>query len=73
MLTNIKDLAIKFLNNYKEINLSPKALPISKIKQKVVKVTNSDKLVNLKSIIDKENIFQAIIFTRTKKKLQEYL
>ncbi|OUU63722.1 MAG: hypothetical protein CBC22_00285, partial [Alphaproteobacteria bacterium TMED62] len=68
MLTNIKDLAIKFLNNYKEINLSPKALPISKIKQKVVKVTNSDKLVNLKSIIDKENIFQAIIFTRTKKR-----
>ncbi len=68
MLANVKDLALKFLHDYKEINLSPKALPVSKITQKTIRVTNSDKLVNLKSIIDKENIFHAIIFTRTKKR-----
>ena len=68
MLANVKDLALKFLHDYEEINLSPKALPVSKIRQKTIIVTNSDKLVNLKSIIDKENIFHAIIFTRTKKR-----
>ena len=34
MLANVKDLALKFLHDYKEVNLSPKALPVSKIKQK---------------------------------------
>ena len=68
MLANVKDLALKFLHDYEEINLSPKALPVSKIRQKTIRVTNSDKLVNLKSIIDREKIFHAIIFTRTKKR-----
>ena len=68
MLSNVKDLALKFLHDYKEVNLSPKALPVSKIKQKIIRVTNSDKIANLKSIIDKEKIFQAIVFTRTKKR-----
>jgi ATP-dependent RNA helicase RhlE len=43
-------------------------MPVSKIKQKIIRITNSDKLVNLKSIIDNEKIFHAIIFTRTKKR-----
>ena len=68
MLANVKDLALKFLHDYKEVNLSPKALPVSKIRQKSIRITNSDKLINLKSIIDKEKIYHAIIFTRTKKR-----
>ena len=68
MFANVKDLALKFLHDHEEINLSPKALPVSKIRQKTIRVTNSDKLVNLKSIIDREKIFHAIIFTRTKKR-----
>ena len=41
---------------------------VLKIRQKTIRVTNSDKLVNLKSIIVREKIFHAIIFTRTKKR-----
>ena len=68
MLDPVKKIAQKFLHNYKEINLSPKATPIEKIVQKVILIEQSSKLEKLKSIIDIEEIYQAIIFTRTKKR-----
>ncbi len=68
MLKPVKDIALKFLSNYKEINLSPKAAPIEKIKQKFIAVEQSSKLDKLKSIIVEEKIYQTIIFTRTKKR-----
>ena len=68
MLKPVKEIALKFLRNYREINLSPKATPIEKIKQKVIAVEQSSKLDKLKSTIETEKIYQAIIFTRTKKR-----
>ena len=68
MLDSVKKIAQKFLHNYKEVNLSPKATPIEKIVQKVILIEQSSKLEKLKSIIDIEKIYQAIIFTRTKKR-----
>ena len=68
MLDPVKKIAKKFLHNYKEVNLSPKATPIEKIVQKVILIEQSSKLEKLKSIIDIEKIYQAIIFTRTKKR-----
>ena len=68
MLDSVKKIAQKFLHNYKEVNLSPKATPIEKIVQKVILIEQSSKLEKLKSIIDIEEIYQAIIFTRTKKR-----
>ena len=68
MLNPVKEIALKFLRNYKEVNLSPRASPIEKIKQKVILVEQSSKLDKLKSTIEIEKISQAIIFTRTKKR-----
>ncbi len=68
MLDQVKNIALNFLNNHKEVNLSPKATPIEKIKQKVILVKQSDKLSKLKAIIEEHKIFQSIIFTRTKKR-----
>ncbi len=68
MLQPVKEIAQKFLKNYKEVNLSPKATPIDKIIQKIILVEQSSKLDKLKKIIDVEKIYQAIIFTRTKKR-----
>ena len=68
MLKNVKELAVKFLNNYKEVNLSPNTKPIEKILQKIVPIEQALKLEKLKSILEQEKIYQAIIFTRTKKR-----
>ncbi len=68
ILKPVRDIALKFLNNYKEINLSPKASPIKKIKQSIIIVEQSSKLEKLKKVIEDEKIYQAIIFTRTKKR-----
>ncbi len=68
MLKAVKEVAVKFLRNYKEVNLSPKSEPIEKILQKIILVEQSLKLEKLKSVIEIEKIYQAIIFTRTKKR-----
>ncbi len=68
ILKSIKEIALKFLKNHREINLSPKAEPIAKILQKMILVEQSSKLDKLKLIINEKKIPQAIIFTRTKKR-----
>ena len=68
MLKNVKKIALDFLQNHIEINLSPRSEPIKTILQKIVLVQKNSKLEKLKSIIKTEKIFQAIIFTRTKKR-----
>tara|TARA_E500000178_G_C16763041_1_gene635678 strand:- start:158 stop:820 length:663 start_codon:yes stop_codon:yes gene_type:complete len=68
MLKNVKKIALEFLKNHIEINLSPKSEPIKKILQKIILVQKNSKLEKLKSIIKIEKIYQAIIFTRTKKR-----
>ena len=68
MLKNVKKIALEFLKNHIEINLSPKSEPIKKILQRIILVQKTSKLEELKSVIKKEKIYQAIIFTRTKKR-----
>tara|TARA_E500000178_G_scaffold71877_1_gene69665 strand:- start:1603 stop:2826 length:1224 start_codon:yes stop_codon:yes gene_type:complete len=68
MLKPVKEIALQFLNNYTEVNLSPKVQPIEKIKQKMLFLNKESKLEKLKYIIEREQIYQAIIFTRTKKR-----
>ena len=68
MLKNVKKIALEFLKNHIEINLAPKSEPIKKILQKIILVQKNSKLEKLKSVIKIEKIFQAIIFTRTKKR-----
>ena len=68
MMKNIKDIALKFLRNQTEINLSPKSKTIEKITQKIILVEKASKLEKLKTLIRSEKIYQAIIYTRTKKR-----
>jgi ATP-dependent RNA helicase RhlE len=66
MLKPVRALANEFLINPEEINLSPRATPIKKIRQRLIFVNREDKLEKLADVIEKEKIYQAIIFTKTK-------
>ena len=66
MLKPVRALANEFLNNPEEINLSPRATPIKKIRQKLIFVNKDSKLDKLATVIEEEKIYQAIIFTKTK-------
>jgi len=66
MLKPVRSLANEFLINPEEINLSPRATPIKKIRQKIIFVNREAKLEKLADVIEKEKINLAIIFTKTK-------
>ena len=66
MLKPVRALANEFLVDPEEINLSPRATPIKKIRQKLIFVNREAKLEKLADVIEEEKIYQAIIFTKTK-------
>jgi ATP-dependent RNA helicase RhlE len=62
----IKKLADQFLKNPININVSPVSSTVDKIEQRLYYVDKSNKINLLLSILKKEDIKSALIFTRTK-------
>jgi ATP-dependent RNA helicase RhlE len=62
----IRQLANSFLNQPKEISVSPKNSTANTIKQAVYKVSKTEKKDILLDLIQKHNWYQVLIFTQTK-------
>lgn len=66
MPDSIKKLSEQFLKNPVSINVTPEAATVDKIEQRLYYVDKSNKVNLLLSILKKEDIKSALIFTRTK-------
>ena len=66
MPPKIATFANKILSKPKRIDVSPKDITAKKVEQKLIFVQKEDRNLALLDILEKPNVFRAIIFTRTK-------
>ncbi len=67
MPLEIRRLAEKFLQNPKEVAVSPSASPAEMVSQSIVRVAEGDKREALRNILRAENVTQALIFCNRKR------
>ncbi len=67
----VKKLAYRFMTNPIEISVQKEEVTLSSIKQDVVETTDRNKREALCKVLDEDNPFMAIIFCRTKRRVDE--
>ncbi|WP_234122461.1 DEAD/DEAH box helicase [Clostridium hydrogenum] len=71
MTPDVKKLAYRYMNNPAVITIKKPEVTLTNIKQEIVETTISKKQDALFSVLNKDNPFMAIIFCRTKKRVDE--
>ncbi len=66
MDSQVKELAFRYMKNPRFIEIHKESITLPNIKQQVVETTDRKKADALFSVLDKDNPFMAIIFCRTK-------
>lgn len=67
--SQVKKLAYRYMNNPVEVSIEKKEITLKNIHQEVVETTDRKKQDSLCSVLDKDNPFLAIIFCRTKRRV----
>ncbi len=63
---SIVELSARFLRDPVRVDVAPKLVAVDRIKQKVMFVRRSEKRRLLAALLDDPDVYQAIVFTRTK-------
>lgn len=67
--SNVKKLAYRYMKDPVEVTIKSKKITLDTIKQEVVETTDRHKQDSLCKVLDKDNPFMAIIFCRTKRRV----
>ncbi|MGH4121115.1 DEAD/DEAH box helicase [Clostridium sp.] len=71
MSSDVKKLAYKFMNDPKEIIIKKEQTTLKNIKQFLIETTDRRKQEDLCKVLDESNPFMAIIFCRTKRRVDD--
>jgi ATP-dependent RNA helicase DeaD len=71
MSSDVKKLAYKYMNDPKEIIIKKQETTLKNIKQFLIETTDRRKQEDLCKVLDEENPFMAIIFCRTKRRVDD--
>ncbi|MGK0468690.1 MAG: ATP-dependent RNA helicase DeaD [Clostridium sp.] len=71
MSSEVKKLAYKFMNDPKEIIIKKEQTTLKNIKQFLIETTDRRKQADLCNVLDEGNPFMAIIFCRTKRRVDD--
>lgn len=71
MDSGVKKLAYRYMNEPSIVSIRKKEVTLSAIKQNVVETTDRNKRDALCKVLDEDNPFMAIIFCRTKRRVDE--
>ncbi|GAA0720590.1 DEAD/DEAH box helicase [Clostridium malenominatum] len=71
MNSDVKKLAYKYMKDPKVVAIQKKEVTLENIEQFLVETTDRRKLDDLCKVLDKDNAFMAIIFCRTKRRVDE--
>ncbi|AWZ48901.1 ATP-dependent helicase [Clostridiaceae bacterium 14S0207] len=71
MDSKVKKLAYRYMNNPKVITIDEEQVTLKNIEQFVVETTDRNKREALCKVLDEDNAFMAIIFCRTKRRVDE--
>ena len=71
MSSEVKKLAYKYMNNPQEIIIRKEEVTLKNIKQFLIETTDRRKQEDLCRVLDEDNAFMAIIFCRTKRRVDD--
>ena len=71
MSSEVKKLAYKYMNNPQEIIIRKEEVTLKNIKQFLIETTDRRKQEDLCKVLDEDNAFMAIIFCRTKRRVDD--
>ena len=71
MSSEVKKLAYRYMNNPQEIIIRKEEVTLKNIKQFLIETTDRRKQEDLCKVLDEDNAFMAIIFCRTKRRVDD--